>query len=265
MSGVEELCTHYRHLGVERGRIVYVASDFGRMRENAVEAPEKMMSAHLEVLCDLVGSSGAIVVPTASLNLCNTDIAFDPANTPSQGMGVFSEFVRRQPGALRSFHPFWSVASMGGVAASLVSDVSRHSFGAGSVWSRLVDADALSLHVGVHPRLSFSVIHHVELAVGVPYRYTKEFMHPVRRTGIPQVEPFYHFVTYRDADIERDGNVKIFANFAEDPSLRERQYARGRVFSFSMRRFFDATQRLLVRDIYAWLRKEPTVRPYRFQ
>jgi aminoglycoside 3-N-acetyltransferase len=263
MSVGDELRALYRRLGVTRGRTVYVASDFGRMRARADEPATDTMAAHLETLSELLGPDGTIVVPTATLNLCNTDIVFDPATTPSHGMGVFSEYVRQHAQAERSFHPFWSVAALGGGARALVDGISRHSFGSESVWTRMLDADAQSLHIGVHPRLSFSVIHHVELTVGVPYRYTKEFLHPVRRGAQVRTEPFYHFVTYRDVDIQRDGNVKIFDHFAANAEVLDAPHARGRVWSFPMRRFVDVTRRLLAADIYAWLRAEPTIRPYR--
>ncbi|MFY1671914.1 aminoglycoside N(3)-acetyltransferase [Plantactinospora sp. WMMB334] len=38
---------------------------------------------------------------------------FDPATTPSEGMGVFAEYLRRRPGAARSGHPITSFAALG--------------------------------------------------------------------------------------------------------------------------------------------------------
>jgi aminoglycoside 3-N-acetyltransferase len=252
----------YRELGVERGRIVYVAADFGAIRQTAREDRDALLADHLTVLRELLGPTGTLVVPTATLNLCNTGIVFDPASTPSHQMGAFSEFVRRQPDAQRSFHPFWSVSALGGEVAALVEGVSRHAFGAGSVWSRLVEADALALHVGIHPRRSISIIHHVELVAGVPYRYTKEFMHPVQRGSRVQVEPFYHFVCYLDSDLVRDGNRRIFDHFAATGRVRTVSPGRGTIWSFGLRDFYDVTRTLLSRNLYAWLEREPTMRPY---
>ncbi|MGH9204005.1 MAG: AAC(3) family N-acetyltransferase, partial [Vicinamibacterales bacterium] len=132
----DSLLSCYRDLGVGRGRVVFIASDFGRMLTDPRMDRQTVLGAHLSALLEIVGDEGTVVVPTATLNLCNTKIVFDPLTTPSHQMGAFSEFVRLQQAARRSFHPFWSLAGLGRHASELVDDVSRHAFGMGSVWSR---------------------------------------------------------------------------------------------------------------------------------
>ncbi|MFE0423821.1 aminoglycoside N(3)-acetyltransferase [Streptomyces sp. NPDC058953] len=48
--------------------------------------------------------------------------AFDPASTPSQGMGRLAESVRTAEGAVRSDHPQTSFAAVGARAAELLAD-----------------------------------------------------------------------------------------------------------------------------------------------
>jgi len=259
----EELTAAYRELGVARGRTVLVAANFAPMVERAGENRHALLGRHVQSLQAILGPEGAIVVPTATLNLCNTDVVFDPRATPSHRMGAFSEFIRLQPDALRSFHPFWSLTALGGSSSAIVSDVSRHAFGANSVWSRLIEADALALHIGVHPRLSVSVTHHIELVCGVPYRYTKEFMHPVRRGDSVTTEPFYHFCLYRDSVLVRDGNRRLFDNFASGGRVSQATVARGAVWSFPLADYFRRGCDYVSRNLYAWLEREPTERPWR--
>jgi aminoglycoside 3-N-acetyltransferase len=95
-----------------------------------------------------VGDAASIVVPTQTAINSATSAAyrdatrhldpaglteyearrsgFDPARTPSHGMGQLAEYVRRQPDARRSTHPLTSFAAVGLTAAGLVA---RHDLG----------------------------------------------------------------------------------------------------------------------------------------
>jgi aminoglycoside 3-N-acetyltransferase len=258
-----DLLSAYSSLGVTSGRMIYVGADLARLMRYQEPGRENLLSGHLRALRELLGPSGTLFVPTASLHLCNTDIVFDLETTASRDMGIFAEYVRNYPGAVRSFHPFWSVAGIGMAAADLVNDVPRHSYGGGSIFQRFIEHDVLGVNIGKSPHYSISVVHHIETVVGVPYRYTKEFMHPVRRDGRVKREPFYMSVLYRDCDIARDQNFKIFENHARYGGLKEVKLGRGKAWSFSHADFFKTTADFLSRDIYGWLDHPPTKRPYR--
>lgn len=259
-----DLLEAYAKLGVASGKLVYVGSDLTRLMRYAEPSRAALLSAHLRALRELLGPTGTLFVPTASLDLCNTQTVFDPVSTPSTAMGVFAEHVRTLPGAVRSFHPFWSVAGIGPAAEAMLADVPRQAYGWGSVWQRFVEHDVLGVNIGKSPHFSISVIHHVEQLAGVPYRYTKEFLHPVMRDGAVRREPFYLFVLYREMDAVRDRNRKIFEHFRRHGTLREvRIGARGKGWSFSHREFFEVTVRLMQQDIFAWLENPPREAPYR--
>lgn len=259
----KDLLSAYAELGVEPGGLVYVASDLGQLMRYREPGREALLDAHLRALRQRLGSAGTIFVPTASLNLCNSGIAFDVHRTPSVDMGIFSEYVRTRNNAVRSFHPFWSVAGIGPAAAEMLGAVARHAYGWGSVFQRFVACDVLAVNIGRAPRFAIPVIHHIETVVGVPYRYTKEFIHPVWRGGSVTEEPFYLSVLYPECDIARDGNRKIMDHFADGGGLRETKIGRGKAWSFSHRRFFEMTTRLFEGNIYSWLEHVPTRRPYR--
>jgi aminoglycoside 3-N-acetyltransferase len=75
---------------------------------------------------------------------------FDPAATPSAGMGWFAEYVRTRPGARRSAHPQSSFAALGPRAEACMSvhDLDCH-LGERSPLRWLYDADAAILLLGV--------------------------------------------------------------------------------------------------------------------
>jgi aminoglycoside 3-N-acetyltransferase len=258
-----DLLAAYAELGVKRGGLVFVTSDLTRLMRFEEPGAAALLDAHLRAFRELLGPGGTLFVPASSLDLCNTETVFDPSTTPSFQMGAFCEHVRTREGAARSFHPFWSVAGLGPAAAPMLSNISRHAYGWNSVFQRLVEADVLGVAVGKHPRLAVPVIHHIETVVGIPYRYNKEFNHPVRRDGQIVREPYYLSVLRRDCDIVRDGNRTIFKHFVEtNGPMLEAEIGRGRAWSFSHKAFFDTTTRLLSQNPYAWLERPPTTRPW---
>ncbi|MFG3104533.1 aminoglycoside N(3)-acetyltransferase [Streptomyces sp. NPDC048182] len=94
----------------------------------------------VQALLDVVGPDGTLVVPTQTGELSDPALwsdppvppewwdtirtampPFDPAVTPSRGVGVVPETVRTWPGALRSAHPQTSFAALGRRAAEVVA------------------------------------------------------------------------------------------------------------------------------------------------
>lgn len=148
--------------------------------------PLPKTAAKLGVLLDgLLGAvrSGTLVVPTFSYRFCRTG-AYDSATTPSE-VGLFSEFVRRDPRAMRSSHPIFSMAAIGPDAAFLCRNLSHSSYGSGSIFERLYVGDAKLLHFDVTIADSCTFAHFPEQAVGVPYRYSKHFRGTATFDGEP--------------------------------------------------------------------------------
>jgi aminoglycoside 3-N-acetyltransferase len=252
----------YRAVGVKPGQVVYVTSDLAGLWHFETPGRKAVFEAHLGALTELIGSEGTLVVPTASPQLCNTDLLFDLEQTPSQGVGAFSEYVRKLPEALRSFHPFVSYAALGPKAQFITQNVSRHAFGPETPEARMIELDALCLSVGIEPRMSCSTIHHVEQVMAVPYRYTKEYLQPVRRGDETIVEPFYQHVWYRECDFERDGNRKLFERLKASMPLSAHPLGAGQVYAYKMADFVRESCRIFADDIYIWCEAPPTVRPY---
>ena len=257
-----DLVTAYTTLGVTKGRTVLVNADLGRLRTFETPGKKAILDAHFSALRHCLGDEGTIVVPTASPNLCNTDIVFDPATTPSFKMGIFSEYVRQKEGSERSFHPFVSHAAHGSAAKIITKDCSRHAFGPNSTTARMLEQDAIALSIGLHPSLTCSTIHHIEMAVGVPYRYVKEFIHPVRRQDKVTKEPFYRMVWYREIGRNTSHNRRIFAAIENSLNLRKVAVGRSHIYSYPLRNFVELTTPLFLDNIYIWCEDIPEKRPW---
>lgn len=205
-----------------------------------------------------------VVFPTATMNLCNTTIPYDLLRTPSNGMGAMSEYLRKQSGAFRSNHPFWSTAAIGKYAEEIVANVSRHAFGAESVWDRLCSMQAVQITVGKPLGFALTTIHHCEAISCVPYRYTKEFLHPVI-TDDGSVSNYlaYMSVMYRDIGLKK----KILRNRAFLDSLNKESLIEGS-YSFRdveiplsvlrMSDFRSNACKLLAADPFLYLEDKPS-------
>ncbi len=258
---LDDLIAAYRLLGVEPGDVVLVAGNVGRLGSFEVDGKDATAQAHVSALQAIIGTGGTIVVPTATLNLCNSETPFDPDTTPGFRMGVISEYVRTRPGARRSFHPFVSYAALGDRADEITQNVARHAFGPETPEARMIALGARHIALGISPRLTTATNHHLEFTIGVPYRYVREYIHPVVRAGAVRHEPFYQHVWYRG--VERDANRKLFERFAAVHPLREARAGQGRMTSYSMADFFKTGLRIFLDDMYVWCASEPEHKPYR--
>jgi len=260
----ENIKNAYRAAGVTRGKVVLLKTDLRSLGLFGSPGREAVLQAHFQALAELVDLSvGTIVVHTASTYLCNTDTPYDPANTPSE-RGVLTEFIRKQDGAVRSYHPFMSFTAIGAQAEFICSDVSRHAFGLETPKARMLELDAMYLSVGAKPNKTCSYVHQMEMLMGVPYRYTKEFSHPiVQPDGSVDEELFYMFVWYRGMDLNRDSNKKIFqyCNQAE-LDIQQADLGRGHVYGYSCVDFCNHVAEYLRQDIYGWTSSPPVNRPY---
>jgi aminoglycoside 3-N-acetyltransferase len=122
-----------------------------------------------QALLDTLGPAGTLVVPTQTME--NSDPrhwqrppvpetwwptvrehmpAFDPAVTPSRGLGALAEMVRTWPGAVRSNHPQTSFAAVGARASELMAthELESH-FGEASPLAALERVGARVLLLGV--------------------------------------------------------------------------------------------------------------------
>ncbi|MEU9337498.1 AAC(3) family N-acetyltransferase [Streptomyces sp. NPDC048290] len=125
--------------------------------------------AVVQALLDALGPRGTLVVPTQSGDLSDPAVwaappvprswwdtiratmpPYDPDLTPTRGVGVIPETVRRWPGALRSAHPQTSFAAVGPRAATVTDGHAEDCrLGERSPLARLEELGARVLLLGV--------------------------------------------------------------------------------------------------------------------
>ena len=260
----EGLISNLEKIGLSKGTDCYIASNVVCLARTGIKKND-LLPICLSAFRDIIGPSGTIFSPSASMNLCNTDIPFNLENTPSHNMGAFSEFIRVQPSSVRSLHPFWSISGIGR-NTEILDNVSRHSYGVGSPWSRFLDLDVMQINLGIHPSKAVTLIHHVEVTSGVPYRYTKEFIHPIIQIdGSISHQPFYMSVMYQQSNIKKRLalNEHYFNEMEKRSLIKSTTHESGlKMWSFRMRDFYKVAVEFFVKDIYNYLEKPPIVKPY---
>tara|TARA_B100000029_G_C17609724_1_gene969032 strand:- start:15742 stop:16548 length:807 start_codon:yes stop_codon:yes gene_type:complete len=260
---LEELSDSFLQLQISRADQVYITGNVSKLARTRLHRDEILASLY-ESLIRVLSDEGTIFSPAASMNLCNTDIAFDVNKTPSYEMGPLAEFLRLKTDSNRSLHPFWSICG-NGKNSSILNHVSRHSYGIMSPWSHFLDMDVKQINIGLHPSKAVTLIHHIETTFGVPYRYTKEFIHPVIRGNRVVKEPFYMSVMYKEANIQKKEklNEHYFHKLSNEGKLFHAKHQSGiDLWSFSMRDFYETASSFFIEDIYNYLETEPTIKPY---
>ncbi len=158
------LAADLRALGLPAGATVLVHSSLSALGWVAGGAVSVV-----QALLDVLGRTGTLVVATQSGDLCDPATwsrppvpaawwpvirdsmpAYDPALTPSRGMGAVVEVVRHLPGFVRSAHPLLSFGAVGPRARDVVEPHPlTPGLGEGSPLSRLADGGAWTLLLGV--------------------------------------------------------------------------------------------------------------------
>ena len=246
------------------GKNIFITCDLKKFGKFNLKKLDKVKSLYSGLKSNL-NQDTTIFAPTPTLNLCNTDVPFDLQNTKSHNASALAEYIRTKKNSIRSMHPFWSVCGIG-QNAKILKNVSRHAYGMGSIWSKFLDYDTTQINFCKHPSKAVTLIHHIETIVGVPYRYTKEFNHPILINNKIQMENYYLSVIYKNADILR--KIKLNEHFFDELQKKGKlNYLKSDLnfefWSFKMRDFYNDAINFFNKDIYTYLEFEPKVKPFR--
>jgi aminoglycoside N3'-acetyltransferase len=245
MTGMLELTEELldrslRQLGIESGDGLLVHSAIQMLGK-----PVNGLQTYVDVIQNLIGEKGTLVVPTFTLDYPSTQV-FDRNKTPSTGMGSFSEYVRQLPGTLRSSHPLQSVAALGYNAMDLTDRDTPSAFEDGSIFARMLALDFKLLLLGTDIQAA-SMVHYCEAVAQVPYRRWKDFTGRIWQDGqwvqktykmyarILEIDPQLHLQPIQ-LELERQGTWhEIMLNY-------------GRVACFKLSNFVSACMALLEKD-----------------
>lgn len=216
--------------------------------------PEGGLPMFADAVQAIIGAEGTLAVPAFNFGLARGQ-EYDPGTTPSEGMGAFSEFIREQPGALRTSHPMQSLAVLGRHAAELAACDTPSAFDDGSAFDRMLELDFKLLLLGADIQAA-SMVHYSEQRAAVPYRYWKDFSGRVKTDSGWETRSCRMFV--RDLNLDPQLRLApIQAALETKGQWQDRPLNFGRVAACHLRDFVAATDALLAADPWVLVANRP--------
>lgn len=182
----------------------------------------------LQELWEAVSSLGVqtLCVPVFTFSFPNNEI-FDVENTPSR-MGVFGEYIRKLPGAVRSRDPLMSVALIG-KQRDLATEIGNESCGRNCTFHKLSERDGVKFaFLGVRAGDCFTYMHHLEWQARIPYRYDRVFHGRIRSEGQECETTAILNVRYKGV-VPNDGSYRFEDIMLERGLMRIARFADGTV------------------------------------
>lgn len=206
--------------------MIFTHSNLGFFgRPEGVVGSAQLCEMFFGAIMAVLGENGTLVVPTFTYSFPRKQV-FDPLESPS-AMGIFAEWVRCHPDSIRSEDPCYSVAAIGGNAASLVGNVPPNSFGDDSFFDRFYRAGGKVLNMNFDAGSTF--IHYVERKLDVPYRFDKTFGGVITRNGEKHPSSSTIWVRYM-SDNALEFDSKPFNKLArENDVFRVESLGRGQI------------------------------------
>ena len=238
-----EIIKHLKAVGIKENDHLLIHSAL-----HLLGRPEGGIGIYLDALLEIISEDGTIAVPTFCWDFARGK-KYDPSSTPSQNMGVFSEYVRTQKNAKRSTHPLQSLSVIGKHQDRLVSIDTVDVFVPGSVFESMLGLDFKLLLLGAEIQAS-SMVHYSEQRPPVPYRFWKTFDGDYKAGENWEKRAYKMFV--RDLDVDAKLVLKpIQTRLEERGQWSSVKVNYGYIAAFTLEEFKQATDDLLAGDKWA--------------
>ncbi|WP_071992243.1 AAC(3) family N-acetyltransferase [Leptolyngbya sp. PCC 6406] len=238
-----------------------VQSDVSKLgRPEGLRSKQEILEFYLNAFEIVLGSDGTLVVCTSFEDYGRYGTPFHLETSPSR-LGAFSEYVRTQPGAIRSLHPLMSLTALGKHASEICSAPHFDAFGWDSPWGRLHRANAKLYTLGLSRHLEFGMtfVHYVEQCYGVPYQYNKVYAAPVFASGKQILGCFTMNVRYLDFGVCYD-TLKVKEELLKSGFGKEDFIGRDAIFSTTSNHVFEVMLQKFREDRFFMLTQKPSFR-----
>jgi len=248
-------------VGLRSGDVVLVQCDLLRIGPLAgISDREGILDFYYRGLREVLTEQGTLVVVTAFEDYARYNTPFVLDESPSR-TGVFSEYIRCMPQALRSCHPIMSLTALGPMAEEICGGPHIDGLGYDSPWGRLHRKNAKLLTLGYgFQKDGMTFLHYVENLLSVPYQYNKIYNAPVFAYGKEMPGPFTMSVRYLDYGISNN-QERFKRHLVEVGAAARMPLGRGFLYFTSCAKVVDKAMECNRQDRYFLLEEPPRFRP----
>lgn len=259
----EDLYNSLSYIIGKQHEVIFITGNFACFGKGQFTTKQETLDTYINYIKDIAGDNITIVTSTFTHNIINSDIPYDKYTTKSMH-GILANYFISRNDSIRSAHPFSSFSAIGPQAEYICNGNTKYPYGIDSPYDRLLSLNnPLTISLGMAPNLTCSIIHHVEFNMHVPYRYIKEFYHPIMLDDKIVHKNYYLPVVYKNIDEKRNLNQKFFDFFKLSNQIKESKLGKGTIYSYNTLDFYNSAIALMQKDIYSWLDEEPINKPYR--
>jgi aminoglycoside 3-N-acetyltransferase len=190
----DDLVESLKGINAHESEILYIHTGLSFGLPNPDISKHDILSILFDSILEL--EVPTVCVPTFTFSFCN-GLDFDVQNSRSK-MGALNEFIRKQPGTIRSVDPLMSVALVG-IDHDLATGIGHASIGKDSTFFKLHERKNVRfLFLGTHPGDCFTYMHYIEKFLNADYRYDRDFTGKIIDAGGTREETFTLFVRYKN-------------------------------------------------------------------
>lgn len=191
-------------IGLAKDDYIFIHASLKTMGNYKDDKYLDLLSMIKNTIFDLIGSNGLIAVPTFNFDFAKGN-DFDVDNSPSIGMGVFSEFIRKSHDSKRTKHPMHSISILGKNSDYIANLEGDTEFSEGSAFDHLLKKNCKILFLG--DSFTNLFFHIAEERAKVPYRFWKTFKGNLIKDSInKKIEIQYHA---RNLEIKPEPNIDV--------------------------------------------------------
>ena len=211
----------------------------------------------LNSILDVIGKNGTLVVPTYTQHIARFGMEYSHEDTAAI-TGIFPEFIRKHADSVRSFHPVFSLAAIGGRSRELMESVGASGFGAESPYDRLFKTEGFCACLGFEFSEGHLLhgAHYIESTYGVPYFYNKLLDIEVFKNGKKVDSLFTINVRYYDFEIKNNFD-RYLNRMQERGRVKQAPLGASNLYVCKFKDQLREGYELLKEDVYAFLESAP--------